>query len=292
MELPKFSKKRKGKALIIEGGGMRGAFAGGVLASMARYRSPDYYDLVVAVSSGSCSAAYYVTEPNPSPEDIERALDIWRVELAGSRLISIWNLLKGKRLLDQDYLIDSIFQEKAPIKIDMLERKKAVPLYVSVSSFRTLQATFLKATEKNLFPLLRAATSLPIATKGFDMVEEEMYTDGGVLDPVPVEAVLQAGYKEITLVLTKPTHYVQSALHPILGGLAFPKFPLMGKMLSEKRHTSYNRAMEILRDPPNGIRLEILAPEENLPASRMSTDPRILTRTVQMGLELGEATFR
>ncbi len=291
MILPKFTKQRKGRALIIEGGGMRGSFAGGVLASMASLCPPDQFDLVVAVSSGSCSSAYYVTEPNPTPEDVERALDIWRVELSGHRLISIWNPLRGKRLLDQDYLIERIFREKEPIKVDVLKLKKTVPFYVAVSSFQSLQPAYIRATPENLFALLRAATSLPVATKGYGFVGDGLYTDGGVLDPIPVEAVLRAGYREITAVLTKPLNFRQSPSKPWIGDLAFPGFPGMGRAFVNQRHLSYNRAIEILNDPPNGIQFKIAAPEKVLPAGRMTTNASLLRETVQLGIELGKKIF-
>lgn len=289
--LPKFTKKKKGKALIIEGGGMRGSFAGGVLSSMAPKHPPNKFDLIVAVSSGSCSSAYYVTEPNPSSEDIERALDIWRKELAGSHLISFWNLFRGKRILDQDYLIDHIFQEKVPIKAEVLKQKKTVPFYIVVSNFRTLQPEYIRATYQNLFPLLRAATSLPIATKGYGLLENSKYTDGGVLDPIPVEAVLSAGYKDITVILTKPLDFRLTPSSPLLGSLAFPKFPEMGKAFIEQRYRRYNRAMEILNDPPKGIRFEIIAPEKTLPAGRMTTNANLLTENVRLGIEFGKKVF-
>ncbi|TGK62012.1 patatin family protein [Leptospira wolffii] len=288
MQLPKFNKKRKGRALIIEGGGMRGSFAGGALASLASLHSPEEFDLVVAVSSGSCSAAYYVTQPNPSEEEIEQALDIWRVDLAGNRLISFWNLLYGKRILDQEYLIRNIFQEKLPIRTEVLNKKKTVPFYVALSSFESFRPVYLRATSENLFPLLKAATSLPIATTGFGNVEGGIYTDGGVLDPVPVEAVLDAGYKEITTVLTKPIHFYQKPTRPWFGNLAFPKSPEMGRMLVAQRHTMYNRAMQILKNPPNGIRFKIIAPETELPAGRMTTNAELLRKTVQLGIEQGK----
>ncbi|MCB1302720.1 MAG: patatin-like phospholipase family protein, partial [Leptospiraceae bacterium] len=82
------AKKKKTRALIVEGGGMRGAFAGGVLAAMNRFYPSVHFDIVVGVSAGSCSAAYYVTE---APNDLEstiRNLNVWRYELSDGRFLS------------------------------------------------------------------------------------------------------------------------------------------------------------------------------------------------------------
>lgn len=68
------------RALLVEGGGMKGAFAGGALHSLHTIVSPKHFDLVVAVSSGACSAAYYVTMPKPEPEKSLKTLAIWYIE--------------------------------------------------------------------------------------------------------------------------------------------------------------------------------------------------------------------
>ncbi|HNI27333.1 MAG TPA: patatin-like phospholipase family protein, partial [Leptospiraceae bacterium] len=61
MDLPK-AKKKNSTALIVEGGGMRGAFAGGALSAMCKYYPSKNFDLMLGVSAGSCSLAYYATE--------------------------------------------------------------------------------------------------------------------------------------------------------------------------------------------------------------------------------------
>ncbi|MCX7998110.1 MAG: patatin-like phospholipase family protein [Leptospiraceae bacterium] len=58
-ELPKAISKDQ-KVLIVEGGGMKGAFSGGVLACMCKLFPKENFDLVLGVSAGSCSLAYYV----------------------------------------------------------------------------------------------------------------------------------------------------------------------------------------------------------------------------------------
>ncbi len=84
------------RALLVEGGGMKGAFAGGALHSLHTIVSPKHFDLVVAVSSGACSAAYYVTMPKPEPEKSLKTLAIWYMELAGRKLISPFHPFLGK----------------------------------------------------------------------------------------------------------------------------------------------------------------------------------------------------
>jgi predicted patatin/cPLA2 family phospholipase len=116
------------KVLLVEGGGMKGSFAGGVLTSFNLNYPAQNFDLIVAVSSGACSAAYYASTPEPQPIQSEELLNIWRFELAGSKLISIFNPFKGKTLLDQNYLVDDLFGKNIQFK-KKISRKKDFPFF-------------------------------------------------------------------------------------------------------------------------------------------------------------------
>ena len=61
IELPRA--KGKKRALLVEGGGMKGAFSGGALHALHTFRSSEQYDLILAVSSGACSAASKLHAP-------------------------------------------------------------------------------------------------------------------------------------------------------------------------------------------------------------------------------------
>src|ERR1051326_1404670 len=67
-------------ALIVEGGGMLGAWAIGALNALHE-RGRDHFDLVVAASSGACSAAYFVAGMH------EPALEIWQRYVDGKKLL-------------------------------------------------------------------------------------------------------------------------------------------------------------------------------------------------------------
>ena len=61
----------KKRALLVEGGGMKGAFSGGALHALHSFRHSEEYDLILAISSGACSAAYYATTANTDGEQLE-----------------------------------------------------------------------------------------------------------------------------------------------------------------------------------------------------------------------------
>src|SRR5262245_30777246 len=102
--------------LLVEGGGLRGAFGAGVLAELGR--AGHRFDDVVAVSSGAPTAAYLVAD------QIADAIRIWEDHTHGSQLISPARLLRGATLMDIDGLV-SVFQNVVPLDVSRLGGAKA-----------------------------------------------------------------------------------------------------------------------------------------------------------------------
>ncbi|MCB1178197.1 MAG: patatin-like phospholipase family protein [Leptospiraceae bacterium] len=277
-------------ALIVEGGGMKGAFSGGVLACMSKYFPSNKFELVVGVSAGSCVSAFYIAdEGDLTPQKIT---DIWKHELYGNRFISFFNpLTKLKTILDQNYLIDYIFKNKYKLNPHILEEKDKPNFYVVVSDLQNHIPRYIKATKENMFSLLKAATALPIATRGKHLFENFILGDGGNLDPIPIEAVIKAGYKNITVVLNHPLDYVTKPIGRITSRLAFYSNPGFARTLRHFHHRMFNRAKMILKNPPPNINLNIIAPGEFMPVKTVTTNIKKLQYTVNKGWQTAYANF-
>src|ERR1700691_5879954 len=94
-------------ALVIEGGGLRGAFSAGVAAELAAAGVPAFDD-IVATSSGAPTAAYLATGR------VDDGIAIWRGYTHGAQLIAVRNLTRGRPLMDIDRLI-GVFQRVVPL---------------------------------------------------------------------------------------------------------------------------------------------------------------------------------
>src|ERR1044071_4508810 len=106
-------------ALIVEGGGMRGAWAIGALNALHEM-GHDHFDLVVAASSGACSAAYFVAGL------IQPALEIWKQHIRGQKLLRKMNWLRFKPLVDLAYLIDNCFKKMVPLPAKVFDTARTV----------------------------------------------------------------------------------------------------------------------------------------------------------------------
>ncbi|HMV79062.1 MAG TPA: patatin family protein [Leptospiraceae bacterium] len=291
MDLPK-AKKKNSTALIVEGGGMRGAFAGGALSAMCKYYPSKNFDLMLGVSAGSCSLAYYATEDRRSFPSLKKILEIWQNELHGSRFISFKNLLRGSTILNQKYLIDYLIADKHRINIEKFKRKLKIPFYIAVSNLENIKAEYIKVNHENIFQVLKAATALPIATKGRHLLNQIRYSDGGITDPIPIKAVIEAGYKNITLVLNHPRDYFSKPLHRLMAYLSFPFHRSVRKFLKEEHHEKYNEAKRIIQNPPEGVNLEIIDPEKKIPVKITTTRQKDVIALFEHGWERAEKFFK
>jgi predicted patatin/cPLA2 family phospholipase len=281
MNLPK-SKPGK-KVLLVEGGGMKGSFSGGVLTSLNVYYPAQNYDLIVAVSSGACSAAYYATIPEPQQEYGENLLNIWRKELAGSKLISFLNPFKGRTLLDQKYLVDYLFGKKYPLPKENLKKKGLPEFRIAVCNLLTRQLEYVQATANNILPLLKAATALPIATRGKHRVDGKLYCDAAILNPLPLKDLIKAGYNDITVVMNSPLWLESLPLTRFTRFLSFPFNRKISKLMKEMHHFHFNEARSIASSPPSNVKLHIIAPDDILSVGLVTTKQKLLEETVELG---------
>ncbi|PJZ70445.1 hydrolase [Leptospira perolatii] len=285
MKLPKA--KKGARVLLVEGGGMKGAFAGGVLHSLNCVLPAQNFDLIVAVSSGACCAAYYASTPKPEPDLGDHTLSIWRSELAGSKLISVFNPLRGKTFLDQSYLVDYLFREKYPIQAENFGKHGLPDLWIAVSNLHNRIPEYVKATQHNIFDLLKAATALPIATKGKYKIDDKIYSDAAILNPLPVNDLIDAGYKDITVVMNSPVERVSAPLHSISRFFSFPRDRKLSKLMKHMHHYYFNMARTLAQSPPKGIQIRTIAPFTDLPVGLVTTKQSSLEKTVYLGKQIG-----
>ena len=289
MELP-LAKTGNEKVLLVEGGGMKGAFASGVLSAMCDYFPSRHFDLVVGVSSGTPPLAYYVTDSKLSDSN-QKILDIWKYDLIGNKFIAFRNVLKGKKIMNQKYLIDYLLKEKYPILIERLKSVDSTPFYIVVSDIKNATPRYIQATSENLFQLLKAATSLPIVTQGMQYIDNLLLGDGAALDPIPIEHILEKGYKNITVILNQPLKTLSDPINKLVSLIAYPVHREFRRRLRKLHHRNYNKAKEILINPPKDVTLSIIEPGDKSFLNLISTKKKEIHKMIHIGWKMGKSSF-
>jgi len=260
-------------ALIVEGGAMRGAWAAGVLAFLHE-TGRRQYDLVYAASSGACSAAYFVADMwGPG-------LAIWR-ELA-SNVVRKTNFLRHKPIIDLAYLVDHVIRVHVPLSVEALQ-KAPTRFHIVLTDCLTGDPVYFHVCDDRVFAALRATSTMPLATRGFDFVDGHPYADGGVSDPIPVRRAIQDGATDITVVLT---HNPAFRLKPIarwLGRVAYPEFPRVARVWTARQNVNYNAALELMKQPPPGVHIQVFCPLRPMPVGSFTIEPKRIEAALALG---------
>jgi len=254
---------------------MRGAWAAGVLAYLHETGRREY-DLVYAASSGACTAAYFVAglwEPG---------LTIWR-ELA-SKVVRKMNFLRRKPIIDLAYLVDHIFRVHVPLSVEALQRTPT-RFYIVLTDCHTGDPVYFHACDDRVFAALRATSTMPLATRGYDFVDGHPYADGGVSDPIPIRRAIQDGATDITVVLT---HNPAFRLKPIarwLGRVAYPEFPRVARVWTARQNVHYNAALDLMKQPPTSVRIQVYFPLRPLPVGSFTVEPERIQAALALGYD-------
>ncbi|HCO07548.1 MAG TPA: patatin family protein [Acinetobacter ursingii] len=276
------------QALIVEGGGMRGAFTAGVLdAFLEQQFNP--FDLYVGVSSGSTNLANYLAGQKG------RTLNFYIDHSLRPEFISYKRFLKGGDLLDLEWMWQ-VGETEHPLDQQTLFAQNP-DFYMVLTHAQSGQAEYLRAGRDNLLDALRASSTIPVLTRQPVDIMGEPYFDGGVADALPVQwAAQQADVSKLMVIRTRPQHYFKASSK---GDQFLAKYIVrnnQGFALSLKQRCHrYNDSVNFLRQPlstqqPQHI-LEVCVPDKKGLANRLCKDRNKLQYTYQVGLETGFAAI-
>lgn len=261
--------------LVLEGGGLRGAFVAGALAELESSRKLRFSH-IFATSAGAASAAYLIAG------QIEHALAIWRDRTHGAQLISMRHWFSGRGLMDIAGLVE-VFRGELALDAQSLVRSETT-LRIAVTNCNTGAADHIAVTEANLFALLEATMALPVVYGRVVSVQGVPYIDGGVVDAIPLEPALGIEPARVIVVATRPLGYRKKPAR-WLGGLLrynYPGFPAVWPALRD-RPASYNRSITQLEELERLGRVQVIRPAATLPASRMTRDRDRILETLELG---------
>lgn len=268
-------------ALIIQGGGFRTAFSAGVLDAFLKnnYRPFDFY---AAVSGGSIAASYFISnQPRHCFESICFLAE-------KGRFINYANVLKKLPIMDVD-----IFQDISNIHFPFddagayshLKDKKFVIVMTDKS---TGEPYYCDPTQTDWREAVIASSSLPFITKGKHTLNGKDFMDGAWGDPLPVEWVAKQGVKEITIVRTAPANEkIGKSWLDFLGEMYYRNNVGLRKTFTHN-HEKYNKTIDFINDPPKGITIRQVAPEQHLKAGLYTNSKALLEEDYQNGFEKGD----
>lgn len=288
-----FKKRRPGrkKALVLEGGAMRGIFTCGVLTAFAD-REYFPWQVILGSSAGAINGAAYAAG------QIHLSRDAYFTELLSGNFISLRNILRPKKhILDLDWMLKDIVLGEEPLNVRRLRRSCPVIITAThVPENEPPRTIYLDSKRDNVLTSLKATAALPFLYRGFVEYDDYNLLDGGILDPVPYKKALEMGFKEseILVVLTRQKGYrkkEESFWIKTLYELYYrkPDFRYLVDVL-EYRYKKYNSILGELENEYRGI--DVIYPPKNYSVDNLSRDRSQMLTGFTQGTEAGKAYLR
>ncbi|MDO6708637.1 patatin family protein [Photobacterium sp. 1_MG-2023] len=265
------------KALVVEGGAMRGIFASGVLDA---FMEDDFnpYDMAVGVSAGASNLLGYLAH---QPKRSYRVI----TQLAtDKRFFNPARFLRGGNLLDVKWLVEESMRLYPLDSTKLFGKTKFI---AAATNIQTGQADYYHVNPDNISDVIEATSALPLAYKATPCFSGGCYTDGGVADSIPVREAYRRGARDITVILSHPLSYqMKPTRHPWILQKLFARQPQIAEAML-KRAENYNASLAFIRNPPEDATIRVIAPSENFSVKRLSMRKSTLDEGYQMGLTEG-----
>lgn len=262
-------------AIVVEGGGLRGAFAAGVLDGLAAVlrRPPEH---VFATSSGAPNAAYFTTG------QIADGVRIWEQRTHGSQLVDLRNLVRSHPVMKVEELV-KVIRSEIPLDAARLSGIETA-LHIAVTEVESGLGRVVRATPDNVFSLLHAAMAIPFAYGKVVTVDSGQYIDGGFRAPVPIREALALTPTKILTILTKPRGHrrKQSHVSDWLLCRSYTEYPNAHAAIREK-WTHYNATMDLIDELERDGSLVTIRPTGELPVTRMSRSRARIVASIELG---------
>ena len=261
--------------LVLEGGGMRGAYTAGVLDALLEREI--YTDYVIGVSAGACNAVNYVARQR------ERCRRTTVEEAADKRYMGVGNFIKSGSFIDMDYIFDKLPNEIDPFDYDTFISSPTECVTVLTDAV-TCESVYVPKSRipRGSYDILAASCALPIFSPPVD-VEGRKFYDGGILDPIPVDRAFADGCDKVIVVLTQPEGYIKG---PQKGRAVYRlwlhKYPKISQVLCT-RHEKYNYEVRHVKELEQEGKALVLRPSYDTGVTRTTRELNILEEAFALG---------
>ncbi|HVL84455.1 MAG TPA: patatin-like phospholipase family protein [Pseudonocardia sp.] len=191
-------------ALVLGGGGMRGAYVAGMMRSLDRAGLRDAVDEVYGASSGAMIGAAFLTG------DAAACARAFPEDLATRAFIDLRRLGTRRPVVSLDHLIGGVLDGTKPLAWSAL-RDSAAPLRVVATAHDDLTPHTLEPRSVDEWrQALRAGICIPLLAGPPVEFAGRRWVDGSVGEPLAVARALRAGATHVLALLCRG----ESELHP------------------------------------------------------------------------------
>lgn len=263
-------------ALVVAGGGMRGAYAGGMVHALDEAGLGDCFDVVYGSSAGAFVGAALILG------DGRGSARIFAEDMACREFIDPRRLGGRRPMVSLDHLLGHILTTARPMPWERL-RDSPVPLRVVATAADDLRGHVLEPrTVEDWRAALRATATIPLLAGPPVPLHGRDWIDGSVAEPLPVLRALADGATHVLALLTRTVPELRRAdpgAGPARWARALDRLaPGLGRMAQDvHRHAPVLAVLDDAGHPSRGgAHLLALAPHADAGVRGLTTDvPRV-----------------
>ncbi|WP_257284641.1 patatin family protein [Endozoicomonas sp. SESOKO1] len=274
------------RALVVEGGGMRGIFTAGILDAFLDKRL-SAFDGYYGVSSGALNLSSFIAGQRG------RNLDIYTNLCLESEFISLLRHIRGGDLFDLDWFFQKLSQQNA-LNFPRFKKKLNQQSFTVVSTCIDTGKPVYHSIDSNtpnevINDALKASSALPMIYRKPVFVNNQALTDGSLSDPLPIQKAIDDGHNQIIVLRTRQASFRK---HSATGSRIYAwknrQMPAVS-MLIKEQNTIYNQAADFAESvaQDKSVQLVHISPLKPLNTSRGTRHRNHLFSDYHSGYTLG-----
>ncbi len=246
--------KKLKTALVILGGGMRGAYGAGVVTALEKAGLNEVFDVVVGVSAGCADAAYFLADQSALGSTI------WYEDLSNRKFI---NLFRLNKIMDLD-LATYIFEKVKPLNVGKIRSSRS-RFYGFVTNAKTGKSEFLNMKDKsiNIIDAIIASSAIPVIYNRQIKIKNKIYCDGSISCAIPIEFTIRKGCTDILVIANsrlEERREENTFYEKLISEISMRKFSKKLKEAVLYRNKNHNESLRLLKNPALKANIQILYP--------------------------------
>lgn len=257
--------------LVLEGGGFRGIFVAAALEVL--HKNNLFFPYVAGISSGAAYGVSYVTRQQGRNLATNQYIN-------DKRYCGFKHLLTKRNYFNWEFMYKEIPVTILPLDYSMLGNSPT-RFDAVITNCKTAQAEYIpvnNSSSDRLRDILTATSSLPFISK-IKKIDNNLYLDGGLADPIPIKQAFSQNNKRLVVVLTRPKGYRkdEDSSTAFFFKLFYRKYPQLVKLMQE-RTTKYNNQLAEIEQLSSQGKIFVIQPENPIQIGRLENNPEVLKK--------------
>jgi predicted patatin/cPLA2 family phospholipase len=264
--------------LVLEGGGMRGAYTAGILDAFLDMGI--HFKDIIGVSAGAANALSYISLQHG------RNREIYRRFAPDDRYLSFKSLLKTGSFFGMDFVFYEVPRRLLKFNYDVYRESDKILTIVAtdVDTGKPFYRVVNDVDDDGEMQYLCASAAIPMASTIYHIGGRKLM-DGGASDSIPIEYSIGKGNTKNVVVVTRRKGY--RARKNIFSNFSYLRYPTYRKFARTvaNRFGYYNHSLDLLEELEASGRALVFYPSRPVEAVRFEKDPGKLLSLYQNGYD-------